>query len=392
MKEATSQAVTLTLLAAPSIALMALMGASPSRSFGFTGLGAKMMCATFWLRAAATFAFWSIAATGTLADAPGRSAGSDALDRLVAVSNAVCVAPEDYGYSIDGKAGAGFQANVPKLIAKIFTFNLSGSLNGEGEYHKGIAQKDVGSAGSARNTCAEHVFTQLLDHFSFTDLSTGLRVKRPASPRAAFRAHANSAPSQATTNTGPITVSGGSGFVAGVNQGPVTINNTSPAPPTPSPTSSAARIVVTKYLVVPVDQSDANTNYFIKLFFKNTGNSAGYAPTITSQLDLLDHNLALGEIAKSMNDATAHNFGNHPAREQQIEAGQEVYLPLPQVIAHADWADVLAKKKKLYLFIAFQFLDDQPKDGEVWVTQYCGAQDYDTSTQQICWQKTYLRP
>lgn len=151
-----------------------------------------------------------------------------ALDRLAAVSNLICKTPGDYGFSVDGRAKIGLDGKVPKLLAKLFSANLSGSLSSGAEVHRGIRQQDLASAMSARNSCAAFVFIHLLDHFTLTDLATGTRVNTPASPVKAYRAREQGG-RPAATAIGSVTIGENNGF-AGVNAGSLTINNANPAP------------------------------------------------------------------------------------------------------------------------------------------------------------------
>ncbi len=174
--------------------------------------------------AAALFGSFQFAAAVETIKAPNEIA----LDRLVAAANSICVTPEDYGYTTTGKAQGAISANIPKLLGKLFSFGISGSVGAAGEFHKGIAQKDLGSVLQQRNSCAEHVFIHLIDHLALTDLASGEQIKRPSNPAKAFRAR--QVAGGAASPTAVLSATAGNGGFAGMNNGSVTINNNAANP------------------------------------------------------------------------------------------------------------------------------------------------------------------
>jgi hypothetical protein len=132
-------------------------------------------------------------------------------------------------------------------------------------------------------------------------------------------------------SSGPVIVQTGSG---------IQINNIG-SPPQPSARQSIpSRIVVTRFSLEPRNRQDANSPLDWRIYMKNRG-GVGYAPHLVLSAGLPQQVLSVAEISESMATAVASAKPSPPYNGQQIEADQEVWVPVNGLPADPTaWKDI----------------------------------------------------
>lgn len=172
---------------------------------------------------------------------------------------------------------------------------------------------------------------------------------------------------------------------------PKTMSSITPAPMELPAAKKEARIVVTRFEVAPPRTGTPDGPWWVRLYYKNTGEIPGYAPMIQSTIGLSDGVLATDDLENRKYALLSEAMNSPlPRREQQVEVGQEAWIALPHTISGAEWDAVRAGRKRLYVMIVVRFADDTLSPDQFWVSEFCGSQGDDVGTIQLCGQKTYL--
>jgi hypothetical protein len=154
----------------------------------------------------------------------------------------------------------------------------------------------------------------------------------------------------------------------------------------------AARIVVSGFELVPTTPSDPSSALTYRLYIMNRGQIPGYAPEATTRTATTDSPMSESSINEAMNKLREAAFKIPPSRASQVEVNQQSWVPLQIApLSASDWTQVKAGTKYLYFFNILTFTDERTPEGRFWVSEYCGTQNKDVSTIQICGATTYLK-
>jgi hypothetical protein len=156
------------------------------------------------------------------------------------------------------------------------------------------------------------------------------------------------------------------------------------------PQAPSAHIVVTKFELLPINPSEANSNLTWKVHFINHGPSIGYAPRMLLVARVLDTAPSATEIDKQMVDVVAE--AGKPSRDQQVEVNQDYWVDVGASGVSPDELSLIRSgKKKLFVWIVLTFFDAD-SDKNYWISEYCGSPEPGFNSIRICQQKTYLHP
>jgi len=160
-----------------------------------------------------------------------------------------------------------------------------------------------------------------------------------------------------------------------------------------SPTDKASRIVITRFEVVPLIKADPKSDYVVNIYMANHGNIYGYAGGTTSWVQLSDQEVDQNELEKTMakiTDQAVQGFiTKPPARHEQLEVGQEMWMTTWRMKSD-EWSAVVSGKKYFYVFIAITSSDENFSDKKFWVSEYCGSPLNGGAVIKICSQRTFL--
>ena len=90
----------------------------------------------------------------------------------------------------------------------------------------------------------------------------------------------------------------------------------------------ASRIVVTKYLLMPVTPTDPNSDLSWQIYLINRGTIPGYTPQFTFLPRLMDSILTDADIDKGMLEVIRAALKTPPYKQQQIEVNEEYYITI----------------------------------------------------------------
>jgi hypothetical protein len=155
---------------------------------------------------------------------------------------------------------------------------------------------------------------------------------------------------------------------------------------------AASRIVLTKFVLTPIDASNPASDFGWQLFFINKGSIPGYAPQLTLATRISDVIIPDNEIDRMMNESLRTALTKQPDKTQQVEVNQEYIFPTNDLrVRPEDFNAIKNGTKRLYVILIMKFTDDSLSPDSFWISEFCGTQSGDLSSIQICRQKTYLQ-
>lgn len=161
-----------------------------------------------------------------------------------------------------------------------------------------------------------------------------------------------------------------------------------PGPPSPRPARAVpvnmasvpelthARIVVTKFAPIPIQQN-GQTLFPVNVYIKNIGAIQGEVPVKTWGWKLETGELSSADIDREMKKAVQAAVAGRPislGARSEMEVGVESFVAMPGVALDQEAMNKISNgEKRLYIFIALTYRDDKLPINQFWVTEYCAS-------------------
>jgi hypothetical protein len=157
----------------------------------------------------------------------------DAWTLMASISNDICRAPTDYGFSRGVNGGIDANGVLSKLAAKFASGGIRVTVKGDATQWSGMLQKDFAKAQTDRNTCASETYTTMFKAFYLNDDKTGRRIERPRDVAASYRTSVARASTQAPAL--PNVTEIGQQAISTQQTGGITANNIGTINESPTP-------------------------------------------------------------------------------------------------------------------------------------------------------------
>jgi hypothetical protein len=159
--------------------------------------------------------------------------------------------------------------------------------------------------------------------------------------------------------------------------------------------NGSSHIVVSKFILKPIDPTKPDSEYEIDVYTINRGNVSGRAPITTSSFRSVDGFLTAADVDEEMAKGLTLAIQKPPPSNgdrEEIDTGVETWYSLPAGLTQDAWKAIASGEKRFYLFVVLAYTDSTLSVGQFWISEFCASQSKDFSYIRLCpgHNRTYL--